>query len=147
MNGNEQLIDQSQLAEDVASKIRYEFRDQFLVKPLEPVMVKKEFTKLPENKPATTDSNDIEAVDIAENEVETEIKEVEADYRKGVVLKVPYDYKKQMEDDKWPAFPVKIGDVIVWRGGQYNKPVWFDLLKDTVLVRMYDLVAIERNGD
>ena len=98
MNDNEQLIDQSQLAEDVAKKIRYEFKDKFLVKPLDPVMVKKEFTKLPENKQAVTDENNIEAVDIAEDDVKTEIKEVEADYRKGVVLKVPYDYQKQMED-------------------------------------------------
>ena len=53
-----------------------------------------------------------------------------------------------MEDEKWPSLPVKIGDVIVWRGGgQFSKPEWFDLLKDTVLVRAYDLVAIERCGD
>lgn len=148
MNDNEQLIDQSQLAEDVAKKIRYEFKDKFLVKPLDPVIVKKEFTKLPENKQAVTDENNIEAVDIAEDDVKTEIKEVEADYRKGVVLKVPYDYQKQMEDEKWPSLPVKIGDVIVWRGGgQFSKPEWFDLLKDTVLVRAYDLVAIEHCGD
>ena len=101
MNDNEQLMDQSQLAEDVAKKIRYEFKDKFLVKPLDPVMVKKEFTKLPENKQAVTDENNIEAVDI-----------------------------------------------IVWRsGGQFSKPEWFDLLKVTVLVRAYDLVAIERCGD
>ena len=42
----EKLIDQSVLAEDVSSKIKYEFRDFFLIKPLDPVKVKKEFSKL-----------------------------------------------------------------------------------------------------
>ena len=41
----EKIIDQSQLAEDLSAKIQYSFAKSFLVKPLEPVMVKKEFDK------------------------------------------------------------------------------------------------------
>ena len=47
---NEKLIDQTKLAEDVSSKINYEFRQHFLVKPLDPVKVKKEFSELTEDK-------------------------------------------------------------------------------------------------
>ena len=148
MNDTEQLMDQSQLAEDLAQKIKWEFREHFLVKPLEPVMVKKEFSKLPEDKPATKDENDIEAVDIAEVDVKTEIKEVEAYFRRGVVLKVPFDYANQMKDEKYPQIPIKVGDVIVWRANAtFGKPVYFDLLKDTQLVRQYDVVAKENCGD
>mgnify|MGYP000435828778 CR=1 FL=1 len=40
------MIDQTQLAEDLSSKIKYESRQMFLVKPLEPVKVKKKKTGL-----------------------------------------------------------------------------------------------------
>ncbi len=39
------MIDQTQLAEDLSSKIKYEFRQMFLVKPLEPVKVKKKISE------------------------------------------------------------------------------------------------------
>ena len=76
--GEDKLIDQSELAESVAEKIKYEFFDHFLVKPLDPVKVKKEVSKLPNKKPVK-DENGIEAVDV--DEVETEVKEVDSDYR------------------------------------------------------------------
>jgi hypothetical protein len=137
MNDNEQLIDQSQLAEDVAKKIRYEFKDKFLVKPLDPVMVKKEFTKLPENKQAVTDENDIEAVDIAEDDVKTEIKEVEADYRKGVVITLPLYY----DDPNFNGIKLNVGDIVLFKD---TVGLRFDLLKDSRLLRMYDLVGAEK---
>lgn len=37
----EKIIDQTQLAKDLSSKIKYDFKTYFLVKPLEPIKVKK----------------------------------------------------------------------------------------------------------
>ena len=81
----EKLIDQSPLAESVAENIKYEFLDFFLVKPLDPVKVKKEFSKPVTTGTPAKDANGIEAQDF-EN-VETEVKEVDSDYRRGIVLK------------------------------------------------------------
>ena len=136
--GEDKLIDQTKLAEDVSNKIHLEMLDTFLVKPLEVEKVKKEFTKLPQKAP-TTDENGIEAVEIEENEVETEIKEVDSDYRKGVVLKVPASYKSQMKDDKYPSYPIHVGDVIVYEA---RNAKYYDLLKDTQLVKQYAIIAV-----
>lgn len=132
----DKIIDQSQLAEDVSSKIKYEFRNQFLVKPLEPVKVKKEFSEpVTDNKP-TKDKNGIEAVDY--DKVKTEVKEVDADFRRGVVLKVPHEYANPYSKDV-KQFPINVGDIVIFKGTHQ----WFDLLKDSVLLNMYDIVATE----
>lgn len=131
-------MDQSQLANDLSGKIEYDFNREFLVKPLEPVMVKKEFSKpVAESEKPTKDENGIEAVDY--KDVETEVKEVESDFKRGVVLKIPHEYKQQLEGDKYIPMDIKVGDVIVYKYGK-----WFDLLKDTQLVSVYDVVAISR---
>ena len=135
----EKIIDQSQLAEDLSAKIQYSFAKSFLVKPLEPVMVKKEFDKpVVKDDAPKKDENGVEAVDY--DGVETEVKEVESDFRKGVVLKIPFDYQRQMEDDKFPAMPIKVGDILVYKNSYAR---WFDLLKDTHLVSQFDIVAVE----
>lgn len=134
MEDNEK-IDQSLVAESVSDKIKYEFRDFFLVKPLDPVKVKKEFTKPKTDKAPTKDKNGIEAVDF--DDVETEIKEVNSDFRKGIVLKVPTFLKNNSEANE----SIKVGDVIIF-SEMAGKP--FDLLKDSKLVRYYDVIAIER---
>ena len=87
MEDKEQLIDQSVLAEDVSEKIKYSFFDIFLVKPLDPVKVKKEFSKPVPTGTPVEDANGIEAQDF--DSVETEVKEVDSDFRRGVVLKRP----------------------------------------------------------
>lgn len=140
MNDNEQLIDQSQLAESVAEKIPYKTTNKFLVKPLEMIKVKKEFDKpVPTDNKPVADENGIEAVDYAE--VETEVKEVESDYQKGIVLKVPYEHKQSAESDsQWKAMPINVGDIVVYRK---NSAMWFDILKDTILLNGYDIVAVE----
>lgn len=131
-------MDQSQLAKDLSDKIEYDFNREFLVKPLEPVMVKKEFSKpVAESEKPTKDENGIEAVDY--KDVETEVKEVESDFKRGVVLKIPHEYKQQLEGDKYIPMDIKVGNVIVYRYGK-----WFDLLKDTQLVSTYDVVAVSR---
>lgn len=132
------IIDQSELAQDVSSKIEYEFIDMFLIKPLDVVRVTKEFTKPVIENPAKKDENGVEAVDY--DKVETEVKEVDSDFRKGVVLKVPTTYAAQLNNDTTGCLAkINVGDVVVFyeRAGRY-----FDLLKDSRMVRLYDIVAI-----
>ena len=137
----DKIIDQSQLANDVSDKINIDMKCQFLVKPLDPIKVKKEFSKpvATDNKPKI-DENGVEAVDY--DKVETEVKEVESDFRKGVVLKVPFEYSRNIGNNKdWEEMEIKVGDIIIY----YNKYAqWFDLLKDTQLVSGHDILGIER---
>ena len=133
----EKLIDQSVLAEDVANKIKYEFRDFFLVKPLDPVKVKKEFnTPVAKTETAVKDDNDIEAQDY--DEVKTEVKEVDSDYRRGIVLKRPEYY--HIDEDSLEK-EIKVGDIVLFKD---TAGVFFDLVKDSKLIRLYDIVAVER---
>lgn len=134
----EELIYQAPVANSVSGKIPYEMRDFFLVKPLDPIMVQKEFSKPVSNKAAEADSNGIEAVDY--DTVETEVKEVESDYKKGVVLKAPY-LSTVYEDSSYKEMPIEIGDVVIYRS---RSAMWFDILKDTQLVKIYDIVAKEQ---
>lgn len=130
-------IDQSVLAEDISSKIEYEFRNLFLVKPLDPVKVKKEFSKpVAKDDTAKKDENEIEAVDY--DQVETEVKEVDSDYRTGIVLKVPFDSKNRMTSKDFPEMEINVGDTVVYK---YNRGIWFDLLKNTQLIGAYDIIA------
>lgn len=135
---NTTVVDQVQLAEDVSSKIKYEPVNKFLVKPLDPVMVTKEFSKPIAADQPKKDDNGIEAVDYTE--VEKETKEVESDFRKGIVLKVPYSYQMRMNDDRYPEMKINVGDVIVYKAIQAT---WFDLLKDSQFVEPYAIYAVE----
>lgn len=140
---NNKTIDQSVLANDVSNKIPYEFVDCFLVKPLDAIKVTKEFSKPVSDKKPIKDENGIEAVDY--DKVETETKEVDSDFRKGVVLKMPHSYKEAMNDSAVKYMTtVKVGDIIVFKE---HPAYYFDLLKDTRLVRYYDIVAIENDNN
>ena len=126
----EKIIDQTVLAEDLSSKIKYDFIDFFLVKPLDPVKVKKEFSTPVTDGKTVEDENGIKAEDF--DGVKTEIKEVDSDYRRGIVLKCPTYYNEDV---------IKIGTVVVFRE---TAGLRFDLLKDSRLIRQYDILAIER---
>ena len=130
----DKLMNQSQLAESVAEKIPYTFHDCFLVKPLDKIMVKKEVTELPNNKPVK-DKDGIEAV---EGTPKTEVKEVESDYQQGVVIKIPSTYKET--DNK--LMSVKIGDIILYKP---TRTMSFDLLKYSRLIRYFDIVAVKND--
>ena len=123
MEDNEKLMDQAAVAESVSNKIKYEFSDYFLVKPLDPIKVKKEFTKLPEDKKPVKDKNGVEAVNVEDSEIETEVKEVDSDYRKAVVLKTPFYYEKTLMENP-NMMKIKVGDVILYKE---NRSMWFDL--------------------
>jgi hypothetical protein len=136
MDDKDKLIDQSPLAEDVAKNIKYDFLDYFLVKPLDPVKIKKEFSKPVSNGKATKDAEGIEAVDF--DEVETEVKEVNSDYRRGIVLKRPLYYNGS--DVIGTSSEIKVGDVVLFRD---TAGLQFDLLKDSRLLRLYDIFGFE----
>lgn len=130
----DKLMDQSQLAESVAEKIPYTFHDCFLVKPLDKIMVKKEVTELPNNKPVK-DKDGIKAV---EGTPKTEVKEVESDYQQGIVIKIPSTYKET--ENK--LMSIKIGDIILYK---LTRTMPFDLLKDSRLIRYFDIVAVKND--
>ena len=136
---NIEKVDQSVLAEDVASKIPYSFLDFFLVKPLDPIKVTKEFSKPVATGAPTKDENGIEAQDY--DKVETEVKEVNSDYRKGIVLKRPMYYEQMIANENQDGVEIKVGDVVLFRdtAGSY-----FDLLKDSKLIRQYDIIGVEK---
>ena len=130
----DKLMNQSQLAESVAEKIPYTFHDCFLVKPLDKIMVKKEVTELPNSKPVK-DENGVKAV---EGTPKTEVKEVESDYQQGVVIKIPSTYKET--ENK--LMSIKIGDIILYK---QTRTMPFDLLKDSRLIRYFDIVAVKND--
>ena len=141
MEDDEKMIDQAAVAESVSNKIKYSFSDYFLVKPLDPIKVKKEFTKLPDNKKPVKDKNGVEAVNVESSEIETEVKEVDSDYRKAVVLKTPFYYEKTLMENP-NMMKIKVGDVILYKE---NRSMWFDLIKDSQLVKIYEIIAVENN--
>ena len=130
----DKIIDQSELAESVAKSIPYSFFDFFLVKPLDPIKVKKEVTKPVAKSEAKADENGVEAKDF--EEVETEVQEVNSDYRKGVVIKCPTYY-----DEPGAKLHANVGDVIIFRDAAGLR---FDLVKDSRLLRLYDILGIEK---
>lgn len=134
MEEEKEKVDQSALAESVAKSIPYEFFDYFLVKPLDPVKVKKEFSKPVSNGEATKDKNGVKAQDF--DEVETEVKEVDSDYRKGVVIKCPTYY-----DEPGAKMHAKVGDVVIFRD---TAGLRFDLVRDSRLIRLYDILGLEK---
>ena len=132
----DKIIDQSPLAESLSEQIKYQFLDFFLVKPLDPVKVKKEFSKPVSTGTPVKDANGVEAQDF--DNVETEVKEVNSDYRRGVVLKRPLYYNGS--DVVGTSSEIRVGDVVIFRDAA---GLQFDLLKDSRLLRLYDILGME----
>ena len=131
-----ETVDQAILAEDLSKQIKYNFLDFFLVKPLDPIKVKKEFSKpVPTGTPAK-DENGIEAQDF--DSVETEVKEVDSDFRRGIVLKRPLFYENNKELANLGTAEIKIGDTVIFRDPAGMR---FDLLKDSRLLRLFDILG------
>lgn len=131
------MIDQTDLAEDVSKQIKYEFLDFFLIKPLDPIKVKKEFSKPISTGTPVKDANGIEAQDF--DDVEVEVKEVDSDYRRGIVLKLPIYYTNSENVPNYER--IKVGDVVIFKD---TVGMRFDLLKDSRLLRQYDILGVEK---
>lgn len=138
MNENDKIMDQAPLAESISKSIKMDFFDFFLVKPLDPIKVTKEFDKPVSTGTPVKDANGVEAQDF--DNVETEVKEVDSDYRKGVVIKRPLYYNSQNAQDG-PYKNIEVGDIVIFREAAGLR---FDLVKDTRLIRLYDILGIEK---
>ncbi len=135
-------MEQGTLAKSISEKIPYEFNRSFLVKPLPVEKVTKEFT-VPVEEDKTSDENGVEAVNFSKTK--TEVKEVDSDFQKGIVLKIPHDYKAQLEnaEDRFKPIDIRVGDTLIFR----RSCRYFDLIKDTRLIELYDIIAVEKTSE
>ena len=107
--------------ETVIEGIEFTFEKDILVKPLEPVMITKEYEEQ-----IPTGEQDEEGFN--KYEVKKHSKEIDSDFARGIVLAVP----TQVESS------IKLGDTVVYPK-KFAKD--FDLFKDSQLVKPYDIVA------
>lgn len=107
--------------ETVIEGIEYTFEKDILVKPLEPVIITKEYEEQ-----IPTGEQDEEGFN--KYEVKKHTKEVESDFAKGIVLAIPTSIECS----------VSVGEIIVYPK-KFAKA--FDLFKDSQLVKPYDIVA------
>lgn len=116
---------EDKVLETVVNNINYVMLKDVLVKPLDPIMVSKEFTEQ-----IPTGEKDEDGFN--KYDTQTEVKEVESDYAKGIVLVIP-TFLTECE--------YKVGDTII-----YNKKFAkdFDLFKNSQLIKPYDIIAISK---
>ena len=116
---------EDKVLETVLEKLQYIPLKDVLVKPLDPIKLTKEITEA-----VGTGEKDVDGYE--KFETKTQTKEVESEWREGIVLTIPADYTN---------LGYEVGDTVV-----YNKKFAkeFDLFKDSVLVKSYDIVAIKK---
>lgn len=116
--------------ETVVNGLTYAPLKDILIKPLDPIMLTKEVTEMVE-----TDEEDENGA--IKYDTKTETKEVESEWREGVILCIPDGVKKDPSIEG-----LEVGDIIV-----YNKKFAkeFDLFKNSVLIKSYDIVAKKIN--
>lgn len=119
---------EDKVLETVLNGLTYMPLKDILVKPLDPIKIQKEVTEA-----VGTGEKDVDGYE--KFETKTETKEVESEWREGVVLVIPSCFEEGLLD-------FKVGDTIV-----YNKKFAkeFDLFKNSVLVKSYDIVAIKKS--
>ena len=102
-----------------------------LVKPLPPIKLTKEVTEA-----VGTGEKDVDGYE--KFDTKTETKEVESEWREGIVLALPNSEQTREACEK----DFKVGDTVV-----YNKKFVkeFDLFKDAILVKPYDIIARKRS--
>ena len=112
---------EDKVLETVVNGLEYSFEKDILVKPLNPIMITKEYTEqIPTGEKNEEGFN--------KYETKTHTKEVESDFAKGIVLSIPTGADST----------VKVGDTIVYPK-KFAKD--FDIFKDSQLVKPYDVVA------
>ena len=113
---------EDKVLETVINGIGYTPLKDVLVKPLEPIKLKKEITEA-----VGTGEKDVAGYE--KFETKTEVKEVESEWRLGIVLAIP---------ESLNITDFKVGDTIVFNK-KFAKD--FDLFKDSQLVKPYDIIA------
>lgn len=122
-------IDQDKVLDDVINKIEYTMIKDILVKPLEtPKVMKHIVEQIP------TDKIDEETKATIYETKESD-KEVDSAFRKGIVLRLP----SNMPDNS----PIEVGDIVVF---PYKFSIDFDLFKDSMLVKPYDVIALTKRS-
>lgn len=115
---------EDKVLETVVNNMEYSPLKDILVKPLQAIIIKKEVTEA-----VGTGEKDVDGYE--KFETKTEVKEVESEWRTGIVLAIG-------EELDASTLKFKVGDTIV-----YNKKFAkdFDLFKDSQLVKNYDIVC------
>ena len=122
-------IDQDKVLDDVINKIDYTMIKDILVKPLDtPKVMKHIVEQIP------TDKVDEETKATIYETKESD-KEVDSAFRKGIVLRLP----SNMPDNS----PIEVGDIVVF---PYKFSIDFDLFKDSMLVKPYDVIALTKRS-
>ena len=122
-------IDQDKVLDDVINKIEYTMIKDILVKPLDtPKVMKHIVEQIP------TDKIDEETKATIYETKESD-KEVDSAFRKGIVLRLP----SNMPDNS----PIEVGDTVVF---PYKFSIDFDLFKDSMLVKPYDVIALTKRS-
>lgn len=105
----------------VVDGIKFSFEKDFLVKPLEPIMIERMYTEQIPNGKKDEEGNNL--YDVKESK-----RTEESDFKKGIVLSIPPVY----------SGCIAVGDTIVYPK-KFAKE--FDLFKDSELVKPYDIIA------
>lgn len=137
------MIETKKLAAELSAKITYTpADDRLLVKPMKPVMITKELPA-PKNNSLPTNTDELEAVE--KEEVKLVKTKVPANMTKGIVLKLGAEYAKAEAWAKAEGKPYtpdyEVGDIVIF---PTFAGVNFELMKDTKMLRKYEIVAFEK---
>lgn len=115
---------EDKVLETVVSSVKFTFEKDFLVKPLEPTMIKRKYTEqIPNGKKDEEGNNLYDTKEV--------VKEEESDFEKGIVISIPTVYDGSITCGNIVVYPKKFAKE-------------FDLFKDSKLVKSYDIIAIEK---
>lgn len=115
---------EDKVLETVVNSVKFTFEKDFLVKPLEPTMIKRKYTEQVHNGKKDEEGNNL-------YDTKEVVKEEESDFEKGIVISIPTVYDGSITCGNIVVYPKKFAKE-------------FDLFKDSKLVKTYDIVAIEK---
>ncbi len=122
-------MENDKILDTVVEGLPYEFKKDILVKPLPAVKIIKEITEQ-----VPTGEKDEEGFE--KYDTQTTSKEIESDLAKGIIIALPND--KILEANQ---LTLNLGDTIIYPK-KFAKE--FDLFKDSMLVKPYDVIAVEK---
>jgi co-chaperonin GroES (HSP10) len=118
------------ILDTIVSGLPYRPRYDIIVKPLETIQVEKELVEKVDTGEFETDETT--GMQAAKYETKTVTKTVDANFQEGIVIATP------------TTSDIKVGDCVVF--GK-NKGISFELFKDSVLLRDFDIVAFKPSGN
>jgi hypothetical protein len=122
-----------QLALEISNKLAWEFPRSILVKPFEDLVVEK---NVETPVPTGETEKDENGTYVPKYDVKKETKPVVANFKSGIVIKVPYAY-----DYGNITIKPEVGDIIIFaRKGTGD----FEYFQDSLIVDPYAIVAIRK---